>query len=321
VAPLHPAPVNDQASAPVGFEPGTGIKVATIPADVPTGTLAGAESCRVKLLVIVIAADACLDGSARLCAVNVAAAGDGKIRGAVKVPFASTAPHPAGHAAPESVQRTASLGWPLLLIRGRKPFVAPSSTAAVVLSAICRSLAMVTWDAPDFVMSARLVAAIFKIAGTGKFAGPVYMPVAEIIPSAPLPPSTPFTVQTTVVSLAFVTVAVNFCVFPRITVALEGVTVTATVPGGVGEGAGLGVTSPVPRLEQPCSPSNPSARSGSARRRVRADFFLGKSLGSACGKRRMPVGMQANNQRKRVRWQTTNFRRRFRPLALQPAFC
>jgi hypothetical protein len=272
--------------------------------------------------MMVIAADACLDGSAMLCAVNVAVAGDGKIRGAVKLPFASTAPQLAGHAAPESIQRTASLGWPLLVIRGRKPFVAPSSTAAaVVLSAICRSLAMVTWDAPDFVVSARLVAAIFKVAGTGKFAGAVYMPVAEIIPSAPLPPSTPFTAQTTVVSVAFVTVAVNFCVFPRITVALEGVTVTAIVPGGVGEGAGVGVTSPVPRLEQPCSPSNPSARSGSAHRRVRSDFFLGKPLGSACGKGRMPIGMQANNQRKRLPTQTANFRRRFRPLALQPAFC
>jgi hypothetical protein len=112
-----------------------------------------------------------------------------------------------------------SARWPLLVIRGRKPFVAPSSTAAgVVLSAICRSLAMVTWDAPDFVVSARLVAAIFKVAGAGKFAGAVYMPVAEIIPSAPLPPSTPFTAPTTVVSVAFVTFAVNVCVFPRITV-------------------------------------------------------------------------------------------------------
>ena len=94
--------------------------------------------------------------------------------------------------------------------------------------------------------------------GPAKFAGAVYMPVAEIIPSAPLPPSTPFTAQTTVVSVAFVTFAVNVCVFPRITVVLEG--------------AGVGVTSPVPRLEQPCCPSNPSARSGSAHGRVRSDF-------------------------------------------------
>jgi hypothetical protein len=115
-------------------------------------------------------------------------------------------------------------------------------------------------------VSAMLVAAIFKVAGTGKFAGAVYMPVAEIIPSAQLPPSTPFTAQTTVVSVAFVTFAVNLCVFPRITVVLEGA------------GVGVGVTSPVPRLEQPCCPSNPSARSGSAHGRVRSDFFLGKSL-------------------------------------------
>jgi hypothetical protein len=86
---------------------GIGIRVATIPAEVPTGTLAGAESCRVKLLMMVIAAEALLDGSAMLCAVNVAVAGDGKNRGAVKLPFAWTAPHPAGHVAPESAQRTA----------------------------------------------------------------------------------------------------------------------------------------------------------------------------------------------------------------------
>jgi hypothetical protein len=45
-----------------------GVRAATIPAEVPTGTLAGAESCRVKLLVMVNAAEALLDGSAMLCA-------------------------------------------------------------------------------------------------------------------------------------------------------------------------------------------------------------------------------------------------------------
>ena len=82
-APLHPMPDKDHASVSLGFEPGTGVSVATIPAEAPTGTLAGAESCSVKLLVMVSAAEARLEGSATLCAVSVAVAGDGKICGAV----------------------------------------------------------------------------------------------------------------------------------------------------------------------------------------------------------------------------------------------
>jgi hypothetical protein len=42
----------------------------------------------------------------------------------------------------------------------------------------------------------------------------------------------PFTLQTTVVSLAFVIVAVNIWGLPKITVALAGVTVTAIDPEG-----------------------------------------------------------------------------------------
>jgi hypothetical protein len=80
------------------------------------GTLAGAESCNKKLLVIVSAAAACFAGSATLCAVTTAADGLGKICGAVKLPLLSTAPHPEEHAAPETLQRTEVSGWPLLEI-------------------------------------------------------------------------------------------------------------------------------------------------------------------------------------------------------------
>src|ERR1700676_4597907 len=72
--PVHPLPDKDQASTRVGFEAGSGVSVATIPAEVPTGTLVGAESCRVKLLVMVSVAEACLAGSAMLCAVNTTVA-------------------------------------------------------------------------------------------------------------------------------------------------------------------------------------------------------------------------------------------------------
>jgi hypothetical protein len=45
--------------------------------------LGGAESWREKLLVMVTVAEACLEGSAKLCAVMVTAAAAGKICGAV----------------------------------------------------------------------------------------------------------------------------------------------------------------------------------------------------------------------------------------------
>jgi hypothetical protein len=105
---------------------------------------------------------------------SVAVAVAGSICGAVKLPFASTAPHPAGHAAPERVQVTPPLGFPLLVIRARKAYFAPSSTrAAVALSATCNSLATATCDVPDFVASALLVAAICTTGDAGNSAGAV----------------------------------------------------------------------------------------------------------------------------------------------------
>jgi hypothetical protein len=143
-----------------------------IPAEVPTGTIAGAESDSVKLLMMVSAAEARLEGSATLSAVSVAVAVAGSICGAVKLPLASTAPHPLGHAAPERVQVTPPLGFPLLLTRARKACFAPSSTrAAVTLSATCKSLAIATCDEPDFVASALLVAAICTAGDAGNSVG------------------------------------------------------------------------------------------------------------------------------------------------------
>ena len=81
--PLHPGPDTDHDSAMLGFEPGGGVRVAAMVAVPETGTLAGADICSKKSLVIITAAEACLDGSATLCAISVAAAGAGKICGAV----------------------------------------------------------------------------------------------------------------------------------------------------------------------------------------------------------------------------------------------
>ena len=113
-APLHPGPLTVHDMAVLGFEPGMAVSVATIVAVAPTGKLDGTESCNEKLLVIVSAAEACFEGSATLCAVNVTLAGEGRICGAVYVPDASTLPQLLGHAAPDKLHRVAESGCPLL---------------------------------------------------------------------------------------------------------------------------------------------------------------------------------------------------------------
>ena len=76
--PLQPGPLSDQDSTVLGFELGTGVSVETIVALLPAGTFDGAESCSVKLLVINTVAEICFEGSAMLCAVTVALAGEGR---------------------------------------------------------------------------------------------------------------------------------------------------------------------------------------------------------------------------------------------------
>jgi hypothetical protein len=83
LAPLQPAPLKDHDTTGLGFEPGTGVSVATIVAVPPTGTLDGAESCSEKLLVIATGMETCFEGSATLCAVSFTLAGKGRVCGAV----------------------------------------------------------------------------------------------------------------------------------------------------------------------------------------------------------------------------------------------
>src|SRR5579863_648578 len=80
---LQPGPESDHERFELGFEPGTGVIVATIVAVPPAGTLCGAVTCRVKLLVMLMPTDVCFDGSATLCAVSIAVAGAGSTPGAV----------------------------------------------------------------------------------------------------------------------------------------------------------------------------------------------------------------------------------------------
>jgi len=117
LAPLHPAPEMIQERFVEGFEPATGVSVDAMMTDPPAATAGGAESCREKLLVMVTTAEACLAGSAMLCAVRVTADAAGRNCGAVKLPAASSEPQEAGQASPERLQRTAAFGCPALMIR------------------------------------------------------------------------------------------------------------------------------------------------------------------------------------------------------------
>jgi hypothetical protein len=96
--------------------------------------------------------------------------------------------------------------------------------------------ATVTVAEADFVVSAADVALIVTAAGDGTVDGAVYTPAVEIIPTVEFPPFTPLTLHVTAMFAVFVTAAMNVCMPPVGTVAVGGVTVTAT---GVADAAHL----------------------------------------------------------------------------------
>lgn len=81
--PLQPGPLRDQDRTALGLELGTGVNVATMVAVPLVTTEEGADNCNEKLLVMATTVEACLEGSATLCALSVTLAGEGRIRGAV----------------------------------------------------------------------------------------------------------------------------------------------------------------------------------------------------------------------------------------------
>ena len=86
----------------------------------------------------------------------------------------------------------------------------------------------VTVAEADLVVSATDVALMVTAAGDGTVDGAVYTPAVEIIPTVELPPFTPLTLHVTAMFAVFVTAAVKVCMAPVSTVAVAGVTVTAT---------------------------------------------------------------------------------------------
>jgi len=81
--PLQLVPESDHDRTLLGFDPGTGVMVATNAAVTPGCTVAGALSCIEKSLVIRTFAEFCLEKSATLVAVKVTPAFPGRICGAV----------------------------------------------------------------------------------------------------------------------------------------------------------------------------------------------------------------------------------------------
>src|SRR5260370_7847157 len=86
VVPLHPAPESVQDSVVLGFEPRTGVSVAAMTLEPLEAMLEGAESCREKLLAMVTAAAACLEGSAPLCAATVTLPAPARMSAALQLP-------------------------------------------------------------------------------------------------------------------------------------------------------------------------------------------------------------------------------------------
>src|SRR5437660_10381285 len=87
---------------------------------------------------------------------------------------------------------------------------------------------MVTLALSLFVGSAMLVALTDTCAGLGTWAGAVYRPEEEIVPTVAVPPATPFTSQVTFLLLVLVTMAVNCCVWETDSDTAGGSTVMAT---------------------------------------------------------------------------------------------
>jgi hypothetical protein len=129
-------------------------------------------------------------------------------------------------------------GWALLVTVAEKACTAPSSTLAEFGAMLkVMSLATVNVARPDLLASAWLVAVICTVAGDGRSIGAVYAPAGVIVPSVVLPPVTPFTLQSTAVSVVFDTVAVKVVWFPSSTEPVGGLTAT-TIDGGGGGGSG-----------------------------------------------------------------------------------
>lgn len=118
-----------------------------------------------------------------------------------------------------------------------------------------------------------------------------------MVPVAAFPPAMPLTLQLTLVSVVFFTVAVNAVIFPNKITPPGALTVTLIGGGG---GGGGGPTRPAP------PPTQPRVQTPVARRTKSGMILAAERKGSrpnsflcpSCGRGRMPLAMQAKGQRK-----------------------
>lgn len=148
------------------------------------------------------------------------------------------------------------------------------------------SLVIAKLPVPDFVESAWLVAVTCTVAGEGRSAGAVYTPTDVMVPSVAFPPSTPFTLQLTAVSVVFVTVAAKVAWPPSTTDPFAGFTVTSIAGGGGGGCCATPAPQPIVHV--------PSLRSAMTTIVAVVDFFP-----LFCERDRMPSQKQAKGQRRK----------------------
>jgi len=153
------------------------------------------------------------------------------------------------HPGPETLQLTTRLGFEL----GAGVSVAvncavvPLATAEGPRTVKVNALVMLSIALAAFEGSAALVAVRVTLAGVGRICGAVNSPLESMVPhAAPAQPG-PATLQLTAVLDALLTVAVNFCVAPNATDAVEGTTLTLTDGGSGGGGGGPGLAPPPPQ--------------------------------------------------------------------------
>ena len=149
------------------------------------------------------------------------------------------------------------------------------------------SLVIANVPVADFVESAWLVAVTCTISGDGMSAGAVYTAAGVIVPCVALPPGTPFTLQLTVVSVVFVTAALNGAWPPSTTDPFVGVTVTTMDRGGGGGGDS----------DEPAAPQ-PSVHAPSPRRAMTTIVVVLDLFPLLRERDRMPSQKQAKGQRK-----------------------